>query len=174
MRNNHGPTRGRKSPAKQTTRTKRRARPLPADIRQRLHREASLLGMNTEEYLNLLLTLSETLRSALAEEDGINAKPLLELMQNPWFRTMLQWACKSAVSIANGDGESSEADEGQRPLQAPDTSPHRQPIRPAMPPYAQRPRIADRQSHGTEPTFPGPLQPHWEPRPQLPGWPPMG
>ncbi|WP_067931598.1 hypothetical protein [Alicyclobacillus kakegawensis] len=170
---NHGSKRNREAQAKQKTRARRKAQPLPAGIRPRLNREASRLGMNTEEYLNLLLTLSETLRGALAQEDHIDAKPLLELMQNPWFRTMLQWVCKSAVSIANGNGEPSEVDEGQHPPQAPDTPP-RQPMGPAMPPYAERPRAADERVHETGPALPGPPQPHWESRPPLPGWPSMG
>ncbi|WP_026961649.1 hypothetical protein [Alicyclobacillus herbarius] len=81
---------------------------VPKPLWERVQSEAARLGLSAQEYLNLLLSLAETLRSGLVQNGVVDGKPLLLLMENPLFRTMLQWACQSAASIANADDAETE------------------------------------------------------------------
>jgi hypothetical protein len=94
-----------------TRRTHTSGSRLPNEVHRRLRREAKSLGLSTNEYLNLLLSLAETMRAGLLRGGTVDGKLLLLLVDNPLFRSLLQLACQSAMNAVEGNSGTSDPSE---------------------------------------------------------------
>lgn len=78
-------------------------------LKNRLKAEAHSLGMNAQDYMDVVLGLSASLRKALNLGEKANVSQYLRLVKHPMFSLLMQWVVQTATSAAS-DSEEEKTD----------------------------------------------------------------
>jgi hypothetical protein len=100
--------------------------------RRKILREAKLLGLTSDEYMRLMLSLSSTLRENLNLNADLKAKELLRLVENPLFGLVLQWVTSNTLSSMLSQSEDDSTSTPSPSLTPP--GPQQQAVAPQPPP----------------------------------------